>query len=83
MDVIFWRRSWESDDAAFYIEFNGQQVLSWIGGSNPPGGSEKKPLIIPPSTAVAVYIDKQQHSADSLLGVNMTGRVYEYLPVRN
>jgi hypothetical protein len=58
------------------VEFNGQQVLAWIGGSNPPGGSEKKPLIIPPFTAVSVYIDKQEHSSNSLLGVNMTGRVY-------
>jgi len=76
VDFLFWRRSWESNDVAFYVEFNGQQVLAWIGGSNPPGGSEKKPIIIPPFTEVIVYIDKQEHSSSSVVGVNMTGKVF-------
>jgi len=76
VDFLFWRRSWESNDVAFWIEFNGQQVLAWIGGSNPPGGSEKKPIIIPPFTEVIAYIDKQEHSSTSKVGVNMTGEVY-------
>ena len=58
------------------MEFNGEQVLSWIGGANPPSGSDKKPLIIPPFTEVVVYIDKQEHSSTSIVGANLTGKVF-------
>jgi len=83
VDFLFWRRSWESNDVAFYVEFNGEQVLSWIGGTNPPSGSEKKPMIIPPFTEVIVYIDKQEHSSESKVGANITGKIYGAIEQEN
>ena len=82
-NFIFWRRSWEANDVAFYVEFNGEQVLSWIGGANPPSGSNKKPLIIPPFTEVVVYIDKQEHSSTSIVGANLTGKVFGAIEQEN
>ena len=73
----FWRRSWEDDDIAYYVEMNGAQVVAWIGRSSEPNGSNMPiPLVIPAYTVVEAYIDKQQQVNDSIVGINITGRIY-------
>ena len=76
MEFTFWRRSWEDDDIAFYVEMNGKQVLAWIGRVAEPQGTNKQPLIIPSYTLIEAYVDKQQHANDSIVGINITGRIY-------
>lgn len=76
VEFTFWRRSWEDDDIAFYVEMNGTQVLAWIGRVAEPQGTNKQPVIIPPYTQVDAYVDKQAHANDSVVGINITGRVY-------
>jgi hypothetical protein len=76
-DFTFWRRSWEDDDIAFYVEMNGTQVLAWIGRQSEPNGANMGiPMVIPPNTLVEGYVDKQQQNYDSIVGMNLTGRVY-------
>ena len=74
--VTFYRESWESNDIRWYIKFNGIKVLDFIGGTNPTMG-DWRDLIIPPLTDVVFYADKQEHSAESKIGVNFTGEVYQ------
>ena len=77
VDFIFWRRSWEDDDIAFYVDMNGTQVLAWIGRQSEPNGANMGiPLIIPSYTQVEAYCDKQGGSAESIVGINITGRIY-------
>lgn len=76
VEFIFWRRSWEDDDIAFYVELNGSQVLAWIGRVAEPQGTNQQIMILPPRTLVEAYVDKQQNTADSIVGINVTGKVY-------
>ena len=77
VDFIFWRRSWEDDDIAFYVDMNGTQVLAWIGRQSEPNGANMGiPLVIPAYTQVEAYVDKQVQSNDSIVGINITGRIY-------
>lgn len=77
VDFIFWRRSWEDDDIAFYVKMNGTEVLAWIGRSSEPNGANMGiPLVIPSYTLVEAYVDKQEHNYDSKVGINITGRIY-------
>ena len=76
VEFTFWRRSWEDDDIEFYVEMNGKQVLAWIGRVAEPQGTNKQPLIIPSYTLIEAYVDKQQHANDSIVGINITGRIY-------
>ena len=76
VEFIFWRRSWEDDDIAYYVEMDEQQVLAWIGRVAEPQGTNQQVMLIPPFTLVEAYVDKQQNTADSLVGINITGRTY-------
>lgn len=77
VDFTFWRRSWEDDDISYYVEMNGTQVVAWIGRSSEPNGSNMPiPLVIPAYTLLEAYIDKQQQANDSIVGINITGRIY-------
>ena len=75
-NMTFNRRSWEDDDALWYITMNGLEMLYWIGRSAEPTGQNTFPIIIPPLTHFIGYVDKQTHSSDSKFGMNLTGRVY-------
>jgi len=77
VEFIFWRRSWEDDDIAYYVEMNGSQVLAWIGRVAEPQGTNQQIMVLPPRTLVEAYVDKQNHSSDSIVGINVTGKVYE------
>ena len=76
VEFIFWRRSWEDDDIAFYIEMNGTQVLAWIGRVAEPQGTNQQLMVIPSYTEIAAYADKQAHANASIVGINITGRIY-------
>jgi len=77
VDFTFWRRSWEDDDIAYYVEMNGTQVVAWIGRQSEPNGANMPiPLVIPPYTEIEAYVDKQQHANLSIVGINITGRIY-------
>jgi len=75
-NMTFYRRSWEDDDTAWYIEMNGVEMLAWIGRAAEPTGQNTFPIIIPPFTHFEGYVDKQTHSNASKLAMNLTGRVY-------
>ena len=51
-------------------------MLSWIGRIAENQGQNLFPIIIPPFTHVIGYVDKQEHTAESKVGMNITGRVY-------
>lgn len=76
VEFIFWRRSWEDDDIAFYIEMNGTQVLAWIGRVAEPQGTNQQIMVIPAYTQIEAYVDKQAHANASIVGINITGRIY-------
>jgi len=76
VEFIFWRRSWEDDDIAFYVELNGTQVLAWIGRVAEPQGTNQQIMVLPPRTLVEAYVDKQQQVNESMVGINVTGKVY-------
>ena len=66
------------------IKFNEIGVAVIAAGTNTDDGprSERQEVIIPPFTAVDILVDSSA-TADREFSVVLTGRVYEYLPVRN
>jgi len=76
VDFSFWRRSADNDDVAYYVEMNGTQVLAWVSILQEGRGNVIWPLIIPPYTEIKAYIDKQTTSTTSIVGINITGKIY-------
>jgi len=74
--ATFYRRSWEDNDIAWFITMNGEEMLSWIGRVAENQGQNFFPIIIPPFTHLIGYVDKQEQTATSKVGMNITGRVY-------
>ena len=67
------------------VTFDGINVFilaAGIGGHLSERSVRQK-IIIPPLTAVAGILDHEGAAADQYSSVILTGRVYEFLPVRN
>jgi len=83
VDFSFWRRSPDNDDVAYYVEMNGTQVLAWVSILQEGRGNVIWPLIIPPFTELKAYIDKQTNSTTSIIGINITGKIYGAIEQEN
>jgi len=73
--------------ANYQMNFNGVGV--WLAHTDPQHSgtaSTRSPpadIIIPPFTVVTITVDCSDTDADTKVGIILTGRVYEHLPVRN
>jgi len=71
-----------SEKFEYVINFNSVQVQEYLqeGQQNP---HNLIPLIIPPFTTVQATAQNKSSSNERLMFCTLTGRVYDYLPVRN
>jgi len=72
-----------SNDLAFKIFFNDIQVVGIYDRASQQQPPFPKPLIIPPFTKVEFTIKNIDSTDARQCFAAYTGRVYEYLPVRN
>jgi|TARA_Y100000034_G_C6713745_1_gene315406 hypothetical protein len=74
---------YDTDDYRFRVRFNGIIVLAYLVPRSDYQINNPLNLIIPPNTEVRATAENLDADDANRITTTITGRVYEYLPVRN
>lgn len=83
--IQFNKTNEDGDDYLFQVYLNDEVVSGWVNFYGATGTSINNTtrIIIPPHTAVKCTADNVAGGSARPINCGLTGRVYEYLPVRN